>query len=83
MALSGGVDSTVAATLIHRAIGKNLFGIFVDNGVLRKDEFEQVIESCKSIGLNIKGVDAKDYFYKKLAGKSDPEEKEKRLEKVL
>src|SRR6185437_15717759 len=48
MALSGGVDSTVAATLIHRAIGKNLYGIFVDNGVLRKDEFEQVIESCKS-----------------------------------
>jgi GMP synthase (glutamine-hydrolysing) len=77
MALSGGVDSTVAATLIHRAIGKNLFGIFVDNGVLRKDEFEQVIQSCKSIGLNIKGVDAKEYFYKKLAGKSDPEEKRK------
>ncbi len=81
MALSGGVDSTVAATLIHRAIGKNLFGIFVDNGVLRKDEFEQVIESCKSIGLNIKGVDAKDYFYKELAGKSDPEEKRKAIGK--
>ncbi|MGN6533667.1 MAG: glutamine-hydrolyzing GMP synthase, partial [Ginsengibacter sp.] len=81
MALSGGVDSTVAATLIHRAIGKNLYGIFVDNGVLRKDEFEQVIESCKSIGLNIKGVDAKNYFYKKLAGKSDPEEKRKAIGK--
>jgi GMP synthase (glutamine-hydrolysing) len=81
MALSGGVDSTVAATLIHRAIGKNLYGIFVDNGVLRKDEFEQVIESCKGIGLNIKGVDAKDYFYKKLAGKSDPEEKRKAIGK--
>lgn len=77
MALSGGVDSTVAATLIHKAIGKNLFGIFVDNGVLRKDEFEQVIESCKSIGLNIKGVDARQYFYSALAGKSDPEEKRK------
>ncbi len=77
MALSGGVDSTVAATLIHRAIGTNLFGIFVDNGVLRKDEFEQVIESCKSIGLNIKGVDAKEHFYTKLAGKPDPEEKRK------
>ena len=77
MALSGGVDSTVAATLIHRAIGKNLFGIFVDNGVLRKDEFEQVIKSCKSIGLNIKGIDAKEHFYTKLAGKSDPEEKRK------
>lgn len=81
MALSGGVDSTVAATLIHKAIGENLFGIFVDNGVLRKDEFEQVIESCKSIGLNIKGVDAKDYFYKKLAGKTDPEEKRKAIGK--
>lgn len=81
MALSGGVDSTVAATLIHRAIGKNLYGIFVDNGVLRKDEFEQVIESCKNIGLNIKGVDAKNYFYSKLAGKSDPEEKRKAIGK--
>ena len=79
MALSGGVDSTVAATLIHKAIGKNLFGIFVDNGVLRKGEFEQVIESCKSIGLNIKGVDAKNYFYQKLAGKIDPEEKRKAI----
>jgi GMP synthase (glutamine-hydrolysing) len=81
MALSGGVDSTVAATLIHRAIGKNLYGIFVDNGVLRKDEFQQVIESCKNIGLNIKGVDAKNYFYRKLAGKSDPEEKRKAIGK--
>lgn len=79
MALSGGVDSTVAATLIHKAIGTNLYGIFVDNGVLRKDEFEQVLESCKSIGLNIKGVDAKEYFYSKLAGKTDPEEKRKAI----
>ncbi len=77
MALSGGVDSTVAATLIHKAIGKNLFGIFVDNGVLRKDEFEQVIATCKSIGLNITGIDAKEHFYTKLAGKTDPEEKRK------
>jgi GMP synthase (glutamine-hydrolysing) len=81
MALSGGVDSTVAATLIHKAIGKNLYGIFVDNGVLRKDEFEQVIECYQDIGLNIKGVDAKDYFYNKLAGKSDPEEKRKAIGK--
>jgi len=81
MALSGGVDSTVAATLIYKAIGKNLYGIFVDNGVLRKDEFEQVIESCQNIGLNIKGIDAKDYFYKKLAGKTDPEEKRKAIGK--
>ena len=83
MALSGGVDSTVAATLIHKAIGNNLFGIFVDNGVLRKDEFEQVLASCKSIGLNIKGVDAKDHFYTKLAGKVSPEEKRKIIGKCF
>lgn len=77
MALSGGVDSMVAATLIHRAIGKNLYGIFVDNGVLRKNEFEQVIASCANIGLNIKGVNAREHFYTKLAGKTDPEEKRK------
>lgn len=77
MALSGGVDSTVAATLIHKAIGKNLFGIFVDNGVLRLDEFEQVLASCRKVGLNIKGVDAREHFYTRLAGKSDPEEKRK------
>ncbi len=77
MALSGGVDSTVAATLISKAIGDNLFGIFVDNGVLRKGEFEQVLETYHQIGLNVKGVDAKDHFYKALAGKSDPEEKRK------
>ncbi len=77
MALSGGVDSTVAATLISRAIGANLFGIFVDNGVLRKGEFEQVLETYKQLQLNVKGVDAKEYFYTRLAGKSDPEEKRK------
>lgn len=77
MALSGGVDSTVAATLIHRAIGKNLFGIFVDNGVLRKNEFEQVLAKYHELGLNVKGVDAKDYFYSRLTGKTDPEEKRK------
>jgi GMP synthase (glutamine-hydrolysing) len=81
MALSGGVDSTVAATLIHKAIGSNLYGIFVDNGVLRKDEFEEVIKSCQSIGLNIKGVNAKDHFYNALAGKTDPEEKRKAIGK--
>lgn len=83
MALSGGVDSTVAATLIHKAIGKNLYGIFVDNGVLRKDEFQQVLDSCRSIGLNIKGVDAKDHFYTKLAGKVSPEEKRKIIGKCF
>ncbi|MFX8652970.1 phosphoadenosine phosphosulfate reductase family protein, partial [Acinetobacter baumannii] len=72
MALSGGVDSTVAATLISKAIGKNLFGIFVDNGVLRKNEFEQVIETYKVLNLNVKGIDAKEHFYTKLAGKTDP-----------
>ncbi|HSC55199.1 MAG TPA: glutamine-hydrolyzing GMP synthase [Phnomibacter sp.] len=77
MALSGGVDSTVAATLISRAIGKNLFGIFVDNGVLRKGEFEQVIETYKQLDLNVKGVDSREHFYTKLAGKTDPEEKRK------
>ncbi len=77
MALSGGVDSTVAATLIHRAIGENLFGIFVDNGLLRKDEFEQVLATYKTIGLNVKGVNAKELFYSKLAGKAEPEEKRK------
>lgn len=77
MGLSGGVDSTVAATLIHKAIGTNLFGIFVDNGVLRKDEFQQVLDSYNKIGLNVKGVDAREHFYTKLAGKSNPEEKRK------
>lgn len=77
MALSGGVDSTVAATLIHKAIGKNLFGIFVDNGVLRKNEFEEVLTMYGQLGLNVKGVDAKEHFYTKLAGKTDPEEKRK------
>ncbi|HMK05582.1 MAG TPA: glutamine-hydrolyzing GMP synthase [Ferruginibacter sp.] len=79
MGLSGGVDSTVAATLIHKAIGENLYGIFVDNGVLRKNEFEQVLETYGKLGLNVKGVDAKQHFYKNLAGKSDPEEKRKAI----
>jgi GMP synthase (glutamine-hydrolysing) len=83
MALSGGVDSTVAATLISKAIGKNLFGIFVDNGVLRKDEFAQVIETYKLLDLNVKGVNAREHFYTKLAGKSDPEEKRKAIGKTF
>ena len=77
MALSGGVDSTVAATLIHRAIGDRLSGIFVDNGVLRKNEFESVLKTYAQIGLNVKGIDAREHFYTKLAGKTDPEEKRK------
>ncbi len=83
MALSGGVDSTVAATLISKAIGKNLFGIFVDNGVLRKDEFENVLHTYKQLDLNVKGVDAKQNFYDALAGKSDPEEKRKAIGKLF
>ncbi|MBI5857537.1 MAG: glutamine-hydrolyzing GMP synthase [Sphingobacteriales bacterium] len=77
MALSGGVDSTVAATLIHKAIGDHLYGIFVDNGVLRKNEFENVLHTYAKLGLNVKGIDAKKRFYNDLAGKSDPEEKRK------
>lgn len=77
MALSGGVDSTVAATLISKAIGPNLYGIFVDNGVLRKDEFRQVLDTYKLLDLNVKGVDAREHFYTKLAGKTAPEEKRK------
>ena len=79
MGLSGGVDSTVAATLIHKAIGANLFGIFVDNGVLRKNEFEEVLEIYKKLGLNVTGVDAREHFYTKLAGKVLPEEKRKAI----
>jgi len=77
MGLSGGVDSTVAATLIHKAIGKNLYGIFVDNGVLRKNEFENVLKTYAQLGLNVTGIDARQRFYKGLAGKTDPEEKRK------
>ena len=83
MALSGGVDSTVAATLIHKAIGKNLHCIFVDNGLLRKNEFAQVLDSYKHMGLNIKGVDARDQFYAALKGLSDPEAKRKAIGKTF
>ena len=75
--LSGGVDSTVAATLLHQAIGENLYCIFVDNGLLRKNEFEAVLESYKGLGLNVKGVNAKDKFYAGLANETDPEKKRK------
>lgn len=83
MALSGGVDSTVAATLIHRAIGDRLFGIFVDNGVLRKNEFESVLTTYAKLGLNVKGVDAKENFYKALEGQTDPEAKRKAIGKLF
>ncbi|MFZ5970957.1 MAG: glutamine-hydrolyzing GMP synthase [Bacteroidota bacterium] len=83
MALSGGVDSTVAAMLIHKAIGKNLYCIFVDNGLLRKDEFAQVLTSYEGMGLNIKGVDAKEKFYTALHGLTDPEAKRKAIGKTF
>ena len=62
LGLSGGVDSSVAAMLLHRAIGKNLYCIFVDNGLLRKHEFEDVLHSYKDMGLNVKGVNAAPVF---------------------
>lgn len=77
LGLSGGVDSSVAATILHKAIGDQLHCIFVDNGLLRKNEFESVLESYKGLGLNVKGVDAKEKFYTALAGESDPEKKRK------
>jgi GMP synthase (glutamine-hydrolysing) len=83
MALSGGVDSTVAAVLVHKAIGVNLHCIFVDNGLLRKNEFEQVLDSYKHMGLNIKGVDAKEKFYTALQSLSDPEAKRKAIGKTF
>lgn len=83
MALSGGVDSTVAATLISRAIGDHLYGIFVDNGVLRKNEFETVLSTYEKLGLNVKGIDASQRFYAELAGKTDPESKRKTIGRIF
>ena len=79
MGLSGGVDSSVAATRIHRAIGTNLYCIFVDNGLLRKDEYAEVLHSYHDLGLNVTGVDAKSEFYTALAGLTDPEAKRKAI----
>ena len=83
LGLSGGVDSSVAATLIHQAIGNNLHCIFVDNGLLRKNEFEDVLHSYKGMGLNVKGVNAKHQFYEALKGQTDPELKRKAIGKVF
>lgn len=77
LGLSGGVDSSVCATLLNRAIGKNLTCIFVDHGMLRKNEFTKVMNAYKGLGLNVVGVDASDKFFTDLAGVSDPEEKRK------
>jgi GMP synthase (glutamine-hydrolysing) len=83
MGLSGGVDSTVAAVLIQRAIGTNLHCIFVDNGLLRKNEFHDVLESYKELGLNVTGVNASARFYAALEGISDPEKKRKAIGKAF
>jgi len=83
LGLSGGVDSSVAAILLHRAIGKNLNCIFVDNGLLRKNEFENVLESYKGLGLNVIGVNARQLFYDALKGISDPEKKRKAIGKTF
>ena len=77
LGLSGGVDSTVAAMLLHRAIGKNLHCIFVNNGLLRKNEFEEVLDQYQHMGLNVKGVDASARFLDALEGEADPEKKRK------
>jgi len=79
LGLSGGVDSSVAAVLLNRAIGKNLYCIFVDNGLLRKNEFEEVLHSYKDLGLNVVGVDATDKFMDALSGITDPEKKRKAI----
>lgn len=83
MGLSGGVDSTVGATLLHRAIGDNLHCFFIDNGLLRKNEFEEVLDSYKGLGLNITGVDSKQRFWDELKGESDPEGKRKIIGRVF
>ncbi|MDP5076494.1 MAG: glutamine-hydrolyzing GMP synthase [Nonlabens sp.] len=83
LGLSGGVDSSVAAMLLHKAIGKNLFCIFVNNGLLRKDEYSQVLKQYEGMGLNVKGVDATDRFMDALAGLDDPELKRKAIGRVF
>lgn len=83
LGLSGGVDSSVAAMLLHRAIGPNLHCIFVDNGLLRHNEFESVLEQYKGMGLNVKGVNASERFYAEMAGVTDPEQKRKIIGKVF
>ncbi len=83
LGLSGGVDSSVAAMLLTKAIGDNLTSIFVDNGLLRKGEFEQVLETYRSLGINVIGVDAKDRFLDALVGESDPETKRKIIGRVF
>lgn len=77
LGLSGGVDSTVAAMLLHRAIGKNLTCIFVDNGLLRKNEYKNVLENYQELGLNVVGAESGDLFLERLKGVTEPEKKRK------
>lgn len=83
MALSGGVDSTIAATLLHKAIGKQFHGIFINNGLLRKNEFEDVLHTYHQLGLQVKGIDASKEFYEQLKGITDPETKRKIIGKTF
>ena len=83
LGLSGGVDSSVAAMLLHKAIGKNLYCIFVNNGLLRKNEFTDVLKQYEGMGLNVKGVDATDQFMDALAGLDDPEAKRKAIGRIF
>jgi GMP synthase (glutamine-hydrolysing) len=83
LGLSGGVDSSVAAGIISKAIGKNLYGIFINNGLLRKNEFEEVLQTYKQMDLNVKGVDASERFLSELDGVSDPEQKRKIIGRVF
>ena len=83
LGLSGGVDSSVAALLLHKAIGENLYCLFVDNGLLRKNEFQNVLASYQSLGLNVIGIDASSQFLTALEGISDPEKKRKTIGKLF
>ncbi|HLG35983.1 MAG TPA: glutamine-hydrolyzing GMP synthase [Bacteroidia bacterium] len=83
LAISGGVDSTVAAVLLNKAVGKNLYCIFVDNGLLRKNEFKNVLDAYSGMGLNVEGIDAKKKFYDALKNITDPELKRKAIGKTF
>ncbi len=83
LGLSGGVDSSVAALLLHRAIGERLVCFFVDNGLLRKDEYEQVLHDYQGLGLNVVGINAREQFYTALRGITDPEGKRKAIGRVF
>jgi len=83
LGLSGGVDSSVAALLLHKAVGKNLYCIFVNNGLLRKNEFNEVLEVYKKTGLNVKGIEASQQFIEQLKGISSPEQKRKIIGRIF